>query len=876
LRWVSVLENKAMSWWKTLKGYLMPDPARCLEDQFFQSLCAIGGVLSLFVIIPLNRLQDLSPWVNREIFVFGVMSLALAWAARRKRYFKKTMLFGLVALLDFLWFPNGGSQGSLGLYFFSATLFLVIFFEGTFRITGLILLVVNVAGLLLVEHAWPWLTRPFHSPMDRLVDLTSGYVISLFICALILWVVQSGFEREKKKVKGTLQELGASEERYRLLFENMFSGFILLEVIQDASGNPVDHRLLQANTEFERITGLDRKIEVGRTSSDLSFKWPVEVAQSYYQVASGGEPIRAERFNDSLQRHYEIRVSSPQKGQFAVLFNDITERDRIEKELRKSNQLLDEATAHAIEMAVKAEHANAAKSEFLANMSHEIRTPMNGVIGMTILLLDTELTNKQRRFAETIRASSGSLLAVINDILDFSKIEAGKLTLDNRALDLRSLIEDIAASMATRAEEKDLELVCVLALDVPSLLRGDPGRLRQVLVNLVGNAVKFTSKGEVTVRVSLDQETAQAVVIRFSVRDTGVGIPANKLNVLFRKFSQVDASTTRKYGGSGLGLAISKQLAELMGGDIGVQSEEGKGSEFWFTARLEKPSPDESVSAAESRAWAQQAISVDGQKEPRWNDFRVLLAEDNITNQQVALGMLSKLGIRADVVANGREAVAALRIIPYDLVLMDVQMPEMDGFAATRAIRSGEGETINRAIPIIAMTAHAMLGDREMCLNAGMDDYIAKPVTPADLSALFRKWLVKLDADSRPPRTAGNCENASLFDEVSLLERLSGDRALAQNIARTFLADIPHRVEALRNHLDARDSKGIACQAHTIKGASAAVGCDSLRRLAQALEKAGKASELESARPILESLGDEFERIKKAIEESALLAITAA
>jgi signal transduction histidine kinase/CheY-like chemotaxis protein/HPt (histidine-containing phosphotransfer) domain-containing protein len=863
---------------QALKRWIAPDPALSLEDQFFQSVCVIGGMLSLFVIIPVNSFQDLSPWVNREIFVFGVLSLALAWAARRKRYFKKTMLFGLVALLDSLWFPNGGSQGSLGLYFFAATLFLVIFFQGTFRITGLILLVANVAGLLWVEYAWPRLTRPFHAPMDRLVDLTIGYVISMLTCALILWVVQSGFSRERKRVEGTLQKLGASEERYRLLFENMFSGFILLEVIEDASGNPVDHRLLQANTEFERITGLDRGNEIGRTSADLSFKWPVEVAQSYYQVASGGEPIRAERFNESLQRHYEIRVSSPQKGQFAVLFNDITERDRIERELRKSNQLLEEATARATEMAVKAEHANAAKSEFLANMSHEIRTPMNGVIGMTSLLLDTELTQEQQHFAETIRASSESLLAVINDILDFSKIEAGKLALDNLVFNPRPLIDELAASMAARAEGKDLELVCAVDVAVPSLLRGDAGRLRQILVNLVGNAVKFTNRGVVAVRVGLHQETTRDVVLRFSVRDTGVGIPASKLHVLFQKFTQVDTSTTRKYGGSGLGLAISKQLAELMGGDIGVQSEEGKGSEFWFTVRLEKPSPGESISPAEDSARARRSTPDDGLKDPRWNDFRILLAEDNITNQEVALGMLSKLGIRADVVSNGHEAVTTLRTVPYDLVLMDVQMPEMDGFEATRAIRSGEAETLNRAIPIIAMTAHAMRGDREECLHAGMNDYIAKPVAPGDLSALFNKWLAKLDAEPHKPRTAGirKKDLGPQFDEASLLDRLSGDRTLAQTIVRTFLADIPQRLVALRDYLHAGDAKGVTNQAHTIKGAAATVGCEGLRRLALALEQTGKASDLEAARPCFENLRDELDRLKKTLEDFSPPEITAA
>ncbi|HSR50892.1 MAG TPA: response regulator [Acidobacteriota bacterium] len=800
------------------------------------------------------------------------------------------------------------------------------------------------------------------------------------------------------------------------LFQSFFQGAGVVVIVLSS-----DFRVLDWNPEAERLLGFERRQAVGRDCLRLMIPEELQDGiRSKLKRALHGEAVLGEegeaRTRQGRRRTLLWNVSRYYDDQdrpagVLAVGQDITERKEAQRQLWKNekqlrsakeeaeaaNAQLEEAIERANQMALEAEAANCAKSEFLANMSHEIRTPMNGIIGMTDLALETELSAEQSEYLSMVRSSATHLLQLINDILDFSKIEAGRFTLDSIVFSLSDCVRDTLKTVSLPSDAT-IKMSCDLAPDLPDQLQGDPGRLRQILLNLLGNAVKFTEEGEISVSVEVEEAGEEKVLLHFSVSDTGIGISQEQQRVIFQAFTQADGSNTRKYGGTGLGLAIARELVERMEGTIWVDSQLGQGSTFHFTVRL-------AVLAAEEETAPRQAVGVDlagrrvllaesnvaslemlkdsltargmhvedvdsglkalsqvqdaeesGQPfdlvlfDDHLHDFeafdlvermrresgcrsavvistrtgirgdagrcrdlgigayllkpitsddllktvaavldpaqssrsarlvtrhtlreerrqlKVLLGEDNPVNMKLALRLLEKRGHRVTAVSNGREAVEQFCAGRFDIVLMDIQMPEMDGLEATTAIRRWERHESSFRTPILALTAYAMKGDRDRCLQAGMDGYVTKPIKPEELFEAMETLTensASRAASTDDDETPGDQE---LFDREQLLERVDHDRELLGEIVELFLEDYPSLLEDIEEAIESQDAYGLERSAHALKGSVGNFMAQRAQQAAFRLERLGREKRLEEAPQAMETLRSELQRLTPALQ----------
>ncbi len=523
------------------------------------------------------------------------------------------------------------------------------------------------------------------------------------------------------------------------------------------------------------------------------------------------------------------------------------------------------ALAEAAAARQAAEAASQTKSDFLATMSHEIRTPINGIIGMTEMLRRTALTTQQQRFADTAQQSGQHLLAIINNILDFSKVEAGKVELEHIPFQVHELIDSLTALFTPIATGKGLQLHCQVAPDLPDRVLGDPVRLRQILSNLINNALKFTARGEITIRAGCVRSQEDRDICRFEVEDSGIGISEQAQGNLFQAFVQADSSTTRRYGGSGLGLVIAKRLLDLMGGQINLHSQPGKGTLFWFELPLGKPATvvDPSETVSEPPIGTTHAAKFRG---------RILVAEDNPVNQTVVSAMLESLGVTYELAENGRIAMERLQKTNFDLVLMDCQMPEMDGFSATAAIRERERTaSLSGRLPIMALTANAIAGDRERCLAAGMDDYLSKPFSRDQLARALGRWLTPevnptTPVHSKPidPALTLPVLNALPLDLLRRMPPQNGIRPFV-SVINAYLADAPQQWQRLRKATELGDPQSLRHAAHNLCSSSANVGADRLSALARELEIIGGSHSVDDAKPLLSTFENELTHVLAAL-----------
>ena len=689
----------------------------------------------------------------------------------------------------------------------------------------------GIAGTTNVTH--PWL-------LNSVIAL--GGVI--FIALAFIVLLKRQIQRATADILKSKAVLFESEAKFRSYIDNSPDGIF----VTDENG-----QCLEVNPAATTITGYSREELLEMSIFDLTAPESLENAHHHLHALkehnyAGSE---LEFLNKNGKRcWWSIDAVKLSATRYLGFTKDITSR-------RQTEELLYQAITAA-------EAANIAKSRFLANMSHEIRTPMNSMIGLIELMLRTELTREQREYADLIKLSGRNLEQLISDILDLAKIEAHKIELEKRDFDLQAEISGMIKLFAHAAQQKGLTLSAQIDPDVPLLLQGDVQRLYQILNNIIGNSIKFTAKGSVLLAIRKDAEDAEQTILRFLVTDTGIGIAADKLEKIFEPFTQADNSTTRQYGGTGLGLTIARQLAGLMGGTVGVESREGKGTTFWFTVELAKQNPllpaplpvGETTKTLTKRQGSTSAI-------------RILLAEDDPINQQMTKIFLTKSGYHVEVANNGREVLKLLEEKDYALVLMDCMMPGLSGYEATSIIRNPASAVRNHAIPVIALTANAMPEDRKNCLAAGMDDYLAKPIEVAKVLAMLEKWAPSnIIPETETGRDGETCTStAAIFNKAEFISRAMGDLELSRYVASVFVESAPEYIEAIRAALAAEDASALRQSAHKLKGAAATIALQQLSEIAEWLEEIAVTGGIERAIDLLPELLKRYEQSVEALRE---------
>ncbi len=709
---------------------------------------------------------------------------------------------------------------------------------------------------------------------NKLFEQQHIFEIFLFVVINGLFTILGNWINLQLRIKLTENTYRAelSEKKFKSIFENSIEGMFQ---------STLDGKFLTVNSSLVKILGYDSINDLMNVNirNDI-YMFPVErekiinllkmegVITNYKCVLKrkDGTAVTV-KLNDRVIYDDEGNIKYFEGNIEDISKEVIAEQKRIaaENELRKEKLISDKLAQKAIE-------SNLAKSQFLANMSHEIRTPMNGVIGLLTLIENEAYRDKTelKNFISDAKHSAESLLEIINNILDLSKIESGKIELEEIPFELIDVIDEAVLLVFNKASDKNIEIIKNISDSTPNFLIGDPTRLRQVFVNLLSNAIKFTVSGQIEIKIKTEKILENEVTIYAAVIDTGIGIPDSQKEKLFKAFSQLDGSHTRKYGGSGLGLTITKEFVNMMGGEIFVESKEGQGSKFYFTVKLRIDKNPKLVLSNKPFSKKQGDKMIDINEEIKENlllqrrKHKILLAEDNLINQKVALRILSEAGFDVSAVKNGAQAISEVEKNNYDLVLMDIQMPEVDGLTATKKIRELNPPQNN--IPIIAVTAHALMGDREKCLSSGMDDYVSKPIVADKIISVIDKWL-NINKIERTESFNLNKEPVTMFNFNHLNQMSGGDKEFEKDLIESYLEDVEQRINNLSELISVNDTSKIAAEAHTIKGASLSIGAEKVGNEALALETSAKQNENSIFARRLNDLSAAFESTKKILLE---------